>query len=300
MKQLLGAFVALVAALLVAMFVAQGFSPALAQTQGAAPLPSFGEPGISPDGSSIAFVSGGDIWEVPARGGDARLLVSHAATESRPLYSPDGKRLAFTSTRTGNGDVYVLTLATGDLTRLTYDDAMDQVSGWSPDGRSVYFSSGSHDMSSMLDVYRVSIDGGMPMAFAGDRYTTEYFAVPAPSGDTVAITARANASAQWWRKGHSHLDESEIWLVTNQRYEPVTKGGAKEAWPMWDSAAKTLYFMSDRSGAQNIWSAPATAGNGAAKAITTFKDGHVLWPSIATDGKTIAFEREFAIWTLDT
>ena len=55
-------------------------------------------------------------------------------TESRPLYSPDGKRLAFTSTRTGNGDVYVLTLATGDLTRLTFDDASELVTGWSPDG----------------------------------------------------------------------------------------------------------------------------------------------------------------------
>ena len=281
--------------------IAQTFHGAQAQApRDRAAEPSFAEPGISPDGATIAFVSGGDIWEVAARGGDARLLVSHAATESRPLYSPDGKRLAFTSTRTGNGDVYVLTLATGDLARLTDDDAMDQVSGWSPDGRFVYFSSGSHDMSSMLDVYRVSIEGGMPLALAGDRYTTEYFGVPAPSGDTVAITARANASAQWWRKGHSHLDESEIWLVTNQRYEPVTKGGAKDAWPMWDSAAKTLYFMSDRSGAQNIWSAPASAGSGAAKAITSFKDGHVLWPSITADGKTIAFEREFAIWTVST
>src|SRR5262245_40129094 len=79
------------------------------------PLPSFAEPGISPDGATIAFVSGGDIWEVPAAGGDARLLVSHPATESRPLFSPDGKRLAFTSTRTGAGDIYVVTIATGDL-----------------------------------------------------------------------------------------------------------------------------------------------------------------------------------------
>src|SRR5205823_11260219 len=99
------------------------------QASGGGPLPSFAEPGIAPDGSTIAFVSGGDIWEVPARGGDARLLVSHPSTESRPLYSPDGKRLAFTSTRTGNGDVYALTLATGDLARLTFDDAAEQVSG---------------------------------------------------------------------------------------------------------------------------------------------------------------------------
>src|SRR5262249_56214048 len=132
-------------------------------------------------------VSGGDIWEVPAGGGDARLLVSHAATESRPLYSPDGRRLAFTSTRTGNGDVYVLTLGTGDLMRLTYDDAAEQVSGWSADGRYVYFSSGSHDMSSMLDVYRVASDGGMPMAVAADRYATDYFRIPAPPPHPPAL-----------------------------------------------------------------------------------------------------------------
>src|SRR6266850_6858776 len=107
------------------------------------PLPSFAEPGISPDGATIAFVSGGDIWEVPARGGDARLLVSHPATESRPLFSPDGKRLAFASSRTGNGDVYVLTLATGEISRLTFDDANELVSGWSPDSKAIYFQSTS-------------------------------------------------------------------------------------------------------------------------------------------------------------
>src|ERR1051325_11476687 len=57
--------------------------------------PYFSDAALSPDGSEIAFVSGGDVWTVPASGGDARLLVSHPATESRPLYSPDGKELAF-------------------------------------------------------------------------------------------------------------------------------------------------------------------------------------------------------------
>ena len=75
-----------------------------------APQPAFADPGIAPDGSEIAFVSGGDIWTVPAAGGEARLLVSNAATESRPVYSPDKKQLAFVSTRTGGGDIYVLTL----------------------------------------------------------------------------------------------------------------------------------------------------------------------------------------------
>src|SRR5690242_5984189 len=102
--------------ILVAAAAARGGSVARAGDvpASAAALPSFAEPAISPDGSEIAFVSAGDVWTVPAAGGEARLLVSHSATESRPLYSPDGKRLACVSTRTGNGDFYVLTFATGD------------------------------------------------------------------------------------------------------------------------------------------------------------------------------------------
>jgi tricorn protease len=104
MKKLLTA-VGVAALLPAAVFrpgILAGQAPPLRASTSA--LPSYAEPGISPDGSTIAFVSGGDIWEVPSGGGDARLLVSHPATESRPLFSPDGKRLAFTSTRTGNGE----------------------------------------------------------------------------------------------------------------------------------------------------------------------------------------------------
>jgi tricorn protease len=289
-----------------AVLLMHGFIRAGAQaprdTMGA--LPSFGEPGISPDGSTIAFVSGGDIWEVPARGGDARLLVSHPATESRPLFSPDGKRLAFASSRSGGGDVYVLALSTGELKRLTFDDAPELVTAWSPDGKWVYFTSSSHEVSGMLDVYRVGAEGGMPMPVAADRYTTEYFAAPSPDGNTLAITARANAGSQWWRKGHSHLDESEIWLVRDTTYTQVTKGGAKDAWPMWAAGGKGLYFMSDRNGAQNIWAASSLTVQGTdaqpPKAVTTFRDGRVLWPTITRDGRTIVFERDFGVWSVDT
>src|SRR5436190_6156845 len=97
------------------------------------PQAYFTEPSLSPDRKEIAFVSGGDIWTVPAAGGIASLLVSHSANEARPLFSPDGKQLAFISTRTGNGDIYLLTFATGELKRLTFDDGLDQLDGWSRD-----------------------------------------------------------------------------------------------------------------------------------------------------------------------
>src|SRR5262245_47030010 len=170
-------------------------------------LPSYAEPGISPDRAEIAFVSGGDIWSVPASGGEARLLVSNPANESRPLYSPDGRKLAFISNRTGGGDIYLLTLDTGETKRLTFDDSNDQLDAWSRDGRWLYFSSSSRDISGMNDVFRISVEGGTPMQISADRYTSEYFSAPSPDGKGLALTARGNQAGQWWRKGHSHLDE---------------------------------------------------------------------------------------------
>jgi tricorn protease len=280
------------------------FSVVGAQTRPTSPgRPSFAEPAISPDGREIAFVSGGDIWSVATAGGDAHLLVSHPANESRPMYSPDGKRLAFMSTRSGSADIWILDFATGALRRLTFDDGAEQLDAWSRDGKWVYFSSGAHDVGGTADEYRVSADGGTPMIVAGDRYVGEFMGAPSPDGSTLAIVARGNAQSQWWRKGHSHLDESELWLVRPSgsaapSYEQLTPLGAKRAWPMWDAAGRTLYFVSDEGGPQNLWSIGASRGS-TAKRLTSFRDGRVLYPSMTSDGKTIAFERDFGIWTAD-
>jgi tricorn protease len=271
------------------------------------PKVSFFEPSISPDRSEIAFVSGGDIWTVPAAGGEAHLVVSHPASETRPLYSPDGKRLAFVSNRTGNGDIYVLTFSSGQLKRLTFDDAAEQLNAWSYDGKWLYFSSTARDIAGMNDVYRVSSEGGTPMQVSGDRYATEYFAAPSPDGATLAITARGMPAAQWWRKGHSHLDESEVWLVRDLasntgKYERFaggenTAGGEKVLWPMWAADGRGLYYVSDRGGAENIW---FRAIGGQARQVTKFTNGRLLWPSISYDGKEIVFERDFQVWKMST
>ena len=55
--------------------------------------------------------------------------------------------------------------------------------------------------------------------------------------------------------------------------------------------------MSDRGGAQNIWTLPL---GGKMRQVTKFTDGRVLWPTIGYDGKAIVFERDFKIWQLDT
>ncbi len=255
------------------------------------------EPALSPDRKEIAFVSGGDIWTVSSNGGTASLLVSHPATESRPKFSPDGKRVAFVSNRTGSGDVYVLNLETNDLSRITYDDSLDNLDAWSSDGRWLYFSSSSRDVFGMSDVLRVSATGGTPMTVSADRYTSEFFAAPAPDGVSFAFSARGIGNGQWWRKGRSHIDESEIWIKNGENYEQITPRGAKQFWTMWSADGSRLFYVSDRDGVQNIWTKPL---KGQEKQLTDFKDGRVLWANISYDGKQIVFERNFKIWTMNT
>ena len=288
--------VALLTFIAVSSFITDRPSQAV-QTRTSEARPYFTEPALSPDRSEIAFVSGGDIWTAPVNGGEARLLVSHPATEARPLYAPDGQRLAFVSTRTGNGDIYVLTFATGEIKRLTFDDASEQLDAWSRDGQWLHFTSSSRDIAGMNDVYRVRTEGGTPMTLSADRYASEYWSAPSPDGAALAFTARGITSGQWWRNGRSHIDECEIWLLGAKGYEQFSESGAKNMWPMWSADSKQVYFVSDRGSAQNLWVKPL---GGAAKQITKFKDGRVLWPSISYDGKQIVFERNFSIWKLDT
>lgn len=272
--------------------------------------PSFAQPSLSPDAKEIAFVSGGDIWTVPASGGEAHLLISDPAEESRPLYSPDGTRLAFQSTRTGGGDIYVLTFASGQLQRITYSDAGSNLDAWSHDGQWLYFTASTNDVAGQGDIFRVRSSGGTPLEVSRERYLNEFEAAPSPDGKQIALVAKGISSGQWWRNGHAHIDETELWLkpvhspsASDAGYHLLVPAEAKHAWPMWSADGRTLLYMSDGSatrqpGSENLWS--ADAGSGTQTQLTHFTSGRLLWPSIAYDGSSVVFERNFGIWRFDT
>ncbi len=269
-----------------------------------APLPSLAQPAISPDGKEITFVSGGDLWTVPSSGGEAHLLVSDPADESRPLYSPDGTRLAFVSTRTGGGDIYVLEFATGQLQRITYSDTASSLDAWSHDGQWLYFTSSATDVAGQGDILRVRASGGTPLEVSRERYLNEFESSPSPDGREIALVAKGISNSQWWRDGHAHIDETEIWIKplaspgkTDAGFRKVLSADAKHAWPMWSADGKRLLLMCDKGGHENLWEAEIASG--AEKPLTHFTSGRVLWPNLSYDGKTVVFERNLHIWRAD-
>ncbi|MGH9482158.1 MAG: peptidase S41, partial [Terriglobales bacterium] len=272
--------------------------PAAQGAAGSARVTAMTQPALSPDGAQIAFAAGGAIWTVPNAGGVARLLIADSATASRPLYSPDGRWLAFDSTRTGGGDIYLLDLSTSQLRRLSWDSGMDALDSWSPDSQWIYFTSSSHNVGGMNDIYRVRATGGTPMILTSERYESEYDAAAAPDGSVTFIAGGEMALSQWWRNGEAHIDQTAIWSVdpASMLYQKLVEGGAKQIWPMWTPSGGELFFMSDRGGAENIW---IKAGAAAPRPVTSFTSGRVLWPSIGSKGQAIVFERDFGIWRLD-
>ena len=257
---------------------------------------SFAEPSVSPDHAEIAFLYGGDIWSVAASGGTARLLADTGGTADRPLFSPDGNRIAFVSTRPGSAGIYVLALDGGRLRRITYDDTPPTLDAWSPGGRFLVFSSSANRIGYETAIRRVPADGGTPTDVRAEKFVNQMDGMPSPDGSSLAYVR--DGFGQWWRRGHSHIDESTIVVArpATHAFSAVTAGDAKDRWPMWSPDGATLYYVSDRGGSDQLWKRTG----GSARAVTTFPGGRVLWPTISHDGRTIAFERDAAIWTYDT
>ena len=95
---------------------------------------------ISPDGKEIAFAYKGDLYKVNSAGGDAVRLTSNESMETAPVWSNDGKQIAFASNRYGNYDVFVMPSQGGAAKRLTFNSANESPSAFSADDKSVLFS----------------------------------------------------------------------------------------------------------------------------------------------------------------
>ncbi|NKI36282.1 hypothetical protein HFP89_14020 [Wenzhouxiangella sp. XN79A] len=211
---------------------------------GAAPAQPAGErwlrdPAISPDGRTIAFTHGGDIHRVPSTGGTAVALTRTDAVESNPRWSPDGKRIAYSSDRNGTLDVYLLDLADGNVRRLTFHEAHDVVTGFTADGEAVLFESVRYDPPGLAadphrsrpELYAVPIDGGTP------RQVTPIEARQAAADSSGNRLLYSDYKGdQPYRKHDDSPFARDVWLLDleNGRHEQLTTNRWNDHTPAWN------------------------------------------------------------------
>jgi len=153
----------------------------------------------------VAFVYGGDIWLADRDGANPRRLTVNPGVEQNPMFSPDGKWIAFTGNYDGNTDVYVISTDGGAPRRITYHPAADVLRGWLND-EEVYFTTTrefTYSLGSRL--YKAALDGGlaaplpMPEAYQGSpspdgRYWAYSKNTDPTERDRVALTAKRTTS----------------------------------------------------------------------------------------------------------
>src|SRR5215470_8905129 len=145
--------------------------------------------------TQVVFAYGGYLWSVPRQGGAARQLTT-GGHESSPIFSPDGKWIAFTGQYDGNVDVFVMSADGGEPRRLTWHPGADTATGWTPDGSRVLFTSTRDAFADITRFYTVPATGGvaevLPMwrAFDGSY---------SPDGTRMAYVPNLKWQAAWKR-----------------------------------------------------------------------------------------------------
>src|SRR5882757_8051892 len=111
--------------------------------------------------TDIVFSYAGDLWSVKRGGGAAQRLTSGTGVESNPIFSPDGKTIAFTGEYDGNVDVFTIPAGGGVPKRLTWHPTPDSAVGWTPDGQLILFRSRRLSTNGPNQLFTVPRGGGL-------------------------------------------------------------------------------------------------------------------------------------------
>ncbi len=255
-------------------------------------------PALSPDGKTIAFSFRGDLWLVPASGGEAKRLTVHEAEDIMPQFSPDGTRIAFSSRRFNNYDIYTIPVAGGTPTRLTFDTEDDYASCWTPGSDSVLFMS---TRESRGDVFKVAAAGGTPVKLTGDYYEREFGAKLSASGRYMTFIT-GSGFVRWWRRDLRTGGNSDVFVWDRSKRDfdalRLTDEPTHEIWPIINETADEVYFVANHD---DTWAQVHRVGlqGGESVKLTNFADDGVQWLNSNPDGSILVFEQGFKIWTLD-
>jgi tricorn protease len=192
--------------------------------------------------TQVVFAYGGYLWSVPRDGGDARQLTT-GGHEGLPVFSPDGKWLAFSGQYDGNSDVFVMPAEGGEPRRLTWHPAADYAVGWTPDGKRVLFHSAREAYADFDRLYTVAAEGGPAEALPMWRGEEAWFS---PDASRIAYVPNEVWQTSWKRYRGGQTTPIYIVRLSDLVLEKVTRENSNDAHPVWFGDA--VYFLSDRNG----------------------------------------------------
>ncbi|WP_435016924.1 S41 family peptidase [Tundrisphaera sp. TA3] len=264
-------------------------APAAGQQPPREPIRLANQPTLSPDGSTLAFAWGGDLWSVPTAGGKAKPLTRSAAVDREPEFSPDGKTIAFTSDRQGTFHPYVMPADGGVPRQVGFHSAGYAVEGWSSDGRSLLVSASRdhhwRDADRFFLIPTEERSAEIPLFDSAGKSPAI-----SPDGKTVLFTREGT---QWWRKGYKGSQDSQIWSYDRESkaFQQVLAPPGGALFPLWGPEGKTMYYVGVQKGAFNLFERDLATN--ADRALTDFTDDSVVYPCISRDGSTIVFRHLF-------
>ena len=292
-------------ALLPALALAASLVPAVLSVpsaQAADPAPLWLRyPAISPDGATIAFAYKGDLWAVPAKGGTAVPLTVSDSYEYAPVWSHDGKHLAFASDRHGNFDVFVMPAGGGEAKRLTFHSGGEVPSSFTADDTSVLFAAARQDPASNAQFPTGAMSELYSVPAAGGR-VARVLPVPALDAQVDAPGARLlyhdyKGVESPWRKHHTSSVTRDIWVhdLKSGAYRQLTTDAAEDRNPVF-GAGDEYCWLSERDGTFNVWQG-SLADPTRATQLTRFTRHPVRFLTRANDG-TLCFSQDGELYTL--
>ncbi|HXD79155.1 MAG TPA: S41 family peptidase [Puia sp.] len=257
-------------------------------------------PAISPDGQTILFSYQGDIYSVPSKGGTAVPLTISESYEFSPVWSHDGKSIAFASDRYGNFDVFVMPAGGGASKRLTYFSGREVPTGFTGDDQHVLFTAFRQDLvtnaqfpGELPELYSVPVRGGR---------VGQVLAIPTPgakenaAGDKLIFEDQKGYENEW-RKHHTSAITRDIWLydLRAKKFRQLTSYKGEDRSPVIAPNDRDYYYLSEQDGTMNVYRGSLEAPDKPAQ-LTHFSRNPVRFLTVANDN-TLCYGYDGEIYT---